>query len=125
MRYYLRDLESDFSVFHRVDDIYSMPAARFFMLAYRIAAYDGMLARRIQAENEGRAAPAGPKPSGGPRRPRSVQPRLAVGKTPQGVQVVPDSAMGLMHKGLFERTRAPKARPDGAAPATEDPPAAG
>jgi hypothetical protein len=47
---HLDDLESDFSVFHRVDDMYAMPAPRFFRLAERIAAYEGVMTARIRAE---------------------------------------------------------------------------
>ncbi len=62
---YLDDLESDFSVFHRVDDIYALDGPRFLRLALRIFAYDGVLAARLRAEQEdapgvggvGRAAP--------------------------------------------------------------------
>lgn len=53
----LPDIESDMSVFHRIDDIYSMPGPKFFRLAWRLAAYQGCMrdnaitaARRLQAE---------------------------------------------------------------------------
>lgn len=46
----LDDLESDFSVFHRVDDMYSLDAPRFFRLANRIVAYQGVLRLRVEAE---------------------------------------------------------------------------
>lgn len=49
---HLDDLESDFSVFHRVDDIYAMPSARFFRLAERIFAYQGVCALKAQADHE-------------------------------------------------------------------------
>jgi hypothetical protein len=48
--HYLPDLESDFSVFHRVDDMYSMHGPTFLAFAWRIAAYDGMMARRVDAQ---------------------------------------------------------------------------
>jgi hypothetical protein len=44
---YLDDLESDFSVLHRVDDMYGMPADRFFRFAVRLPAYDGVMTARI------------------------------------------------------------------------------
>lgn len=51
---YLPDLESDFSAIHRVDDIYSMDAPRFFRFAVRLTAYEGVLAaRRMQEEQRG------------------------------------------------------------------------
>jgi hypothetical protein len=49
---YLPDLESDFSAFHRVDDIYLMSSARFFILANRLPAYQGVLAARVMQEQE-------------------------------------------------------------------------
>ena len=44
------DLESDFSVFHRVDDMESLPGPRFFKMAYRIATYGGAVAAKMQYE---------------------------------------------------------------------------
>lgn len=49
---YLDDLESDFSVFHRVDDIHALDGPRFFRLALRIFAYDGVLTGRLRAEQD-------------------------------------------------------------------------
>lgn len=49
---HLEDLESDFSVFHRVDDIYQMDGPRFFSRAARIFAYDGVMTARALAEQE-------------------------------------------------------------------------
>ena len=46
---YLDDLESDFSVLHRVDDIYSMPGAKFLRMACRITAYVGVMQARADA----------------------------------------------------------------------------
>lgn len=57
---YLDDLESDFSVFHRVDDLHALDGPRFFRLALRIFAYDGVLAARLADEMD----PQGP--SGAP-----------------------------------------------------------
>jgi hypothetical protein len=120
----MHDLESDFSVFHRVDNIWDMPAPKFFRMAFRIAAYDGMLARRIEAENDqpssrrmekefrrgggGGSAPpkraAAPAPSAG-RMPRSPQFKDA--------REVPLAAMSLNAPGLIERVQVPKASPPG------------
>ncbi len=44
---YVNDLESDFSVFHRVDDIFEMDGPRFFRLAVRLPAYAGVMAARV------------------------------------------------------------------------------
>lgn len=49
---YLDDIESDMSVFHRVDDPWSMPAPRFFAFATRLPAYDGALAIAYRAATE-------------------------------------------------------------------------
>lgn len=56
---HLDDLESDFSVFHRVDDMYSMPARRFVSLANRLPAYQGVMTIRAE-EQADRSAPAVP-----------------------------------------------------------------
>lgn len=45
---YLEAIESDMSVFHRVDDIYEMDCLRFFRLAFKLAYYQGAV--RAQAE---------------------------------------------------------------------------
>ncbi len=47
---YLPDIESDMSAFHRIDDIYSMEAARFFRLATRLPAYKGVMRALMEAE---------------------------------------------------------------------------
>lgn len=52
---YLDDLESDFSAIHRVDDIYSMSARKFFNFAERLVAYKGVVRMRAEQhhyENE-------------------------------------------------------------------------
>lgn len=49
---YLDDIESDLSVFHRIDDIWSMPGPRFFRLVWRLAAYQGVMQARALAERE-------------------------------------------------------------------------
>jgi hypothetical protein len=54
---HLDDLESDFSRFHRVEDIHSLPGPRFFRMASRIFAYDGVMSARVRAEQEGDQPP--------------------------------------------------------------------
>lgn len=119
----MHDLESDFSVFHRVDDIWSMPAPRFFRMAWRIAAYDGMVARRIEAENEqpssrrmnkelrrggGSAAPE-PRPRAAPA---AGEGRMPVSSKFRDAKVVPLAAMAMNAPGVIERIQAPpKAAP--------------
>lgn len=51
IRNYLPDLESDFSVFHRVDDMYALPAAVFVSRAERMYAYKGALRMRAEMES--------------------------------------------------------------------------
>lgn len=62
MWHHLADIESDMSALHRVDDIWSMPAQRFFKLAWRLPAYRGVMRERVMAdqrENE-QANPTAP-----------------------------------------------------------------
>lgn len=47
---YLDDIESDMSVFHRIDDVWSMPSTQFFRYAERLFAYNGVLAAQARAE---------------------------------------------------------------------------
>lgn len=44
------DIESDFSVFHRVDDIEELDGPRFFKFCTRLPAYQGVLQARINKE---------------------------------------------------------------------------
>lgn len=45
---YLEDIDSDMSVFHRVDDAHTvMPAALYFERADRLAAYPGVIRARV------------------------------------------------------------------------------
>lgn len=46
---HLADIESDFAVFHRVDDPLSLSGPEFFRKAYRLGAYSGVMAARIAA----------------------------------------------------------------------------
>jgi len=57
---YKEDIASDFSVFHRVDDVSAMPARRFFSLAVRLVAYKGVLRARIEAEMQKQQKPYDP-----------------------------------------------------------------
>lgn len=47
---YLLDLEADFLVFYRIENIYDMPAVRFFNLARRCVAYPGAIRREWDIE---------------------------------------------------------------------------
>jgi hypothetical protein len=69
----LPDVESDMSAVHRVDDIWAMPAARFFRLAWRLPHYRGVMRDRVLAlqreqGDEPVAAPA-PQQRGPARKP--------------------------------------------------------
>lgn len=46
------DLDADFRVFYRVDDMAALPAPRFLALALRVFAYQGVMAARA-AEQQG------------------------------------------------------------------------
>lgn len=88
---HLDDLESDFSVFHRVEDIHSLDGPRFFRFALRIFAYDGVMSARLaelEADNTPSTAPTGPIPEGGRNTRDSVD----------------LSAMSATNPGWFERT---------------------
>lgn len=87
---HLDDLESDFSVFHRVEDIYSMPGPRFFKLAYRIFAYEGVMAARIMAEQEKKRPSGSNKSNPPPGRQDTRQVTLA--------------QMQTLYPGIVERT---------------------
>jgi hypothetical protein len=50
---HLDDIESDMSAIHRVDDIWSMPAAKFFRFAWRLPCYRGAMRERALAEQHG------------------------------------------------------------------------
>ncbi len=47
---HLRDIESDMSAIHRIDNIWEMDGPRFFRLAYRLPAYQGVM--RMLAEEQ-------------------------------------------------------------------------
>jgi len=74
---HLEDLESDLSVFHRIDNLHTLDGPRFFRLALRVFAYDGVMAARLAAQTEDTDTPApggkeemlaGPIPEGGRTR---------------------------------------------------------
>lgn len=49
---HLADVESDFAVFHRVDDPLSLAGPEFFRKACRLSAYSGVLAARVAAAQD-------------------------------------------------------------------------
>jgi len=50
---YLPEIASDLSAFHRIDDPGEMEAAVFFMLAYRLPAYQGAMAAAAAQQQGG------------------------------------------------------------------------
>jgi hypothetical protein len=48
----LDDIESDLSVFHRIDDPYSLDGPRYFRYAWRLAAYQGVMQARVNAQQQ-------------------------------------------------------------------------
>lgn len=46
----LDEIESDFSVFHRVDDMYALSASTFFARFRMLSAYGGAFARSLASE---------------------------------------------------------------------------
>ena len=53
---HLGDLASDFSAIHGIRDMLSLPGPVFFALAYRLSAYQGVMALRA-AEQEAEESP--------------------------------------------------------------------
>ena len=56
---HLDDLASDFSAIHGIRDMLALPGPVFFSLAYRLSAYQGVMALRA-AEQEQDDAPGAP-----------------------------------------------------------------
>lgn len=95
-------------MFHRAEDIYAMWGPDVLRKAYRITAYKGMLALRLEVQRQSAApesAPARP-PGASTRRPAATS-RPAAGRLPEGAKVVPVAAMAMKMPGLFERRRVP------------------
>lgn len=99
---YLPDLESDFSVFHRIDDIYSMHGPTFLALAYRISVYGGMIGFRRRVQD----APPEPPAVSAPAVPVAARPTA-----PVGAGMVPLAAMALANPDLFEMVRVQQSPP--------------
>lgn len=62
------DVESDLSVFHRIEEMETMPAPRFLRLACRLHAYSGAVAARWRLRESEQQAPE-PTPEPQPVRP--------------------------------------------------------
>jgi hypothetical protein len=63
---YLEDIKSDFSRFHRIENIFALTGPRFCSLAFRIVNYGGVVHAVAQRQNEEEQArrPGGPTPFG-------------------------------------------------------------
>lgn len=49
---HLDDLDADFRVFYRIDDMEVLPGPRFLALALRVFAYQGVMAARVAAQQD-------------------------------------------------------------------------
>lgn len=76
---HLDDLESDFSRFHRVDDVRSLSFARFYRMACRLWLYGGVMAAVHRQQQQ---APQGPAQG-------AQQPRAAGAQQIPGLQYSP------------------------------------
>ncbi len=86
MPHYLADIESDMSAVHRVDDVWSMPAARFFALAWRLPCYRGVMRERALAEQQERdETPAARAPARSAQPQRQARAVHAPGNDPEPV----------------------------------------
>jgi hypothetical protein len=56
------EVESDFSVFHRVDDVHQLESSRFFKLAERLPFYQGAVRGRMEAMQNIELASTSSKP---------------------------------------------------------------
>jgi hypothetical protein len=57
---HMADLEADFLVFYRIEDIEALTGPRFLSLALRVFAYQGVMAARVMEQQEaGRATTSG------------------------------------------------------------------
>lgn len=57
MTEYAQDIESDLSVFHRVDDVDQLTIRRYLMLAPRLSAYEGALRAKLKDQPQRTSPP--------------------------------------------------------------------
>lgn len=69
---HLEDIESDFSVFHRVVDPLALPGPEFFRKAHRLSAYSGVLAARLMAARDRSGAGTSAPSAWGGEQPKTV-----------------------------------------------------
>lgn len=65
---HIDDLDSDFSAIHRIDDMWALDGPRFFKLAVRLPAYDGVMRVRVAAEAEQKRPAEPSRPAAGTGR---------------------------------------------------------
>lgn len=99
---YADDVASDFSVFHRVDDVGELDSARFLTLARRLGAYGGAVtvvlgAERARAEAAPAAPDTAPVPSPIPRG------ELLDARTADGRDTPEDVVRQLQNQALAKR----------------------
>ena len=85
------------SAIHRVDDIRSVPAARFFRLAHRLTAYRGVMRERAlaaQREEPQRQAPRPPR--------QAPAPAQAQARQGPGYREVPGTRTALQNDAAFK-----------------------
>lgn len=71
---YLDDLDADFRVFYRIDNMLTqLDGPRFFRLAMRVGAYQGVISARLAEENPDYAAPVNRSTGGAPKQPQEVK----------------------------------------------------
>lgn len=84
---HMDDVASDMSVFHRVDDPWSMPAPRFFTLASRLHVYGGAVAQATIPPAPARPQ-AIPQPAPRPDAPVEVDVRQQALLAPDWIEIV-------------------------------------
>lgn len=101
---HLDDLESDFSVFHRVEDMLNLDAPRFFRFAHRMPAYRGVMRARVEQEEMEREGLAGTRR---PVQQQTVQrPTYQPIRAPRDAKQVELSALMLTDSDLIEWRKA-------------------
>lgn len=82
---YIEDIRSDLSVFHRVDDMDSMPALRFLAFVERLAHYDGAIRHgAIVAGRQEHTTEQQPAPTAEDDTPFGLIPGTALGQDLRG-----------------------------------------
>jgi hypothetical protein len=83
---HMDDVASDMSVFHRVDDPWSMPAPRFFAFAARLPLYGGAVHAALPRPTQ--PAYAGPGNASPPDAPAQMDVRQQALLAPDWIEIV-------------------------------------